>query len=321
VFVGSSREITIIREKAGRIASSPTTVLLQGATGTGKEVLARFIHDNSLHAQGPFVKIDCSTLPRTLMESELFGYEAGAFTGAQKRKTGLLEQANKGTLFLDELGNLTPDAQVKLLQFLQDQTLTRVGGSAAVKVNTRVIAASNQDLERMVKQGLFREDLYYRIAVVTFFIPPLKDRMDDLAELAHHFLEQFGRSYSKSITGFSPSAMKKLYAYAWPGNIRELRNAMEQAVLFCDGREIQPEHLAVRAEGQAALKAEPADKRCKITLSAEETKGLLKEHDGRINKAARAIGVTRRALYYFMGKLKINPNDFRKKPHRRQRKE
>jgi DNA-binding NtrC family response regulator len=327
VFVGASREIAIIKEKAKRIAASPTTILLQGATGTGKEVLARFIHDNSHHAQGPFVKIDCSTLPKTLMESELFGHEAGAFTGAQKRKSGLLEQANKGTLFLDELNNLTMDTQVKLLQFLQDQTITRVGGSAPVKVNTRVIAASNQDLEQMVKQGLFREDLYYRIAVVTFSIPPLRLRMDDLAELAHHFLEQFGRSYHKNIHGFSPAAMKKMFSYEWPGNIRELRNAVEQAVLFCDSDQIQPEHIAVRPEGRTQARMDTAsgadseDKRCKIMLTAEETKELLNRYHGQIIKAARAVNVTRRALYYYMKKLGLNPNDFRKKPHNRKRRE
>jgi hypothetical protein len=237
-FIGSSAEITRIKDKARVIADSNATILIQGATGTGKEVLARHIHAQSLFKKGPFIKVDCSTLPRELMESELFGYEKGSFTGAAQRKIGMIEQANRGTLFLDEVANLTLEAQAKLLQFLQDFSFVRIGGQRQIQLNLRVIAASNIELKDLVQQGLFREDLFYRLYVVAINLPELRKRKEDILPLCNHFLSHFSLTANKNIKGLSAGALKKLYEFPWPGNVRELKNVIQQAVIFCTGEEI-----------------------------------------------------------------------------------
>jgi transcriptional regulator with PAS, ATPase and Fis domain len=317
-FVGSGKAVTLVKETAARVAGSKTTVLIQGATGTGKEVLAKYIHDTSDAARGPFIKVDCSTLPRTLMESELFGHEKGAFTGAVERKTGLFERAEGGTIFLDEVNNLTPETQVKLLQFLNDFTIVRVGGQKPLKLNVRLVAASGADLKAMVQRGFFREDLYFRIAVVLVSMPLLRERLEDLPELCQYFLDIFGKAKNKRIARIAPAAFKKMYAYAWPGNVRELKNVIERAVVFCDEKEIGETHIVFGAEDLASIAKEPPGRKPRepITLGRDEVLDLLEKHRWVVQKAAQELGVTKRALYYHFRKIGLSPNAMRKNPHR-----
>jgi Nif-specific regulatory protein len=324
-FIGASPEMAGIREKAAVVADSGATVLIQGPTGTGKEVLARYIHEKSPFRKGPFVKVDCSTLPRELMESELFGHEKGAFTGAVDRKIGRMEQADKGTLFLDEVGNLTPEAQAKLLQFLQDLTISRVGGQKSIRLDLRVIAASNLNLEDLVKRGTFREDLFYRLYVVAIYLPPLKERREDIPALCDHFLRMFSSAAGKNIARLSSAAFKKVYDYEWPGNIRELKNAIQRAVLFCELGEITedliqtgPPGSAVPA-GNARFSEKPVNARQdrEYHFFREITGGnlmaLLSKHRGNVLKMARELGVTSRALYYQFKRNNIDPGQYRLK--------
>jgi DNA-binding NtrC family response regulator len=265
--------------------------------------------------------VDCSTLPPTLMESELFGHEKGAFTGAFQRKIGLFEQANGGTLFLDEVNNLTPETQVKLLQFLNDFTISRVGGSQPVKLNLRLIAASGKDLKAMVRQGQFREDLYYRIAVVPISMPVLRERLEDLPELCQYFMDLFNKVKNKRIRKISSDAFKKMYAHAWPGNVRELKNVMERAVLFCDGPEVLKSHIVFGtgedAERLAGTGGEKGRKdRQPVDAGRAEILAALKKHKGVVKKVAAEFNVSLRAVYYHFRKLGITPNDFRRNPYR-----
>jgi DNA-binding NtrC family response regulator len=245
-IIGSSEALRKALEIAAIVARSPdTTALILGESGTGKEVIARFIHQQSARAKGPFITVNCGAIPRELAESELFGYERGAFTGAtDKVRQGRFEQAHRGTILLDEVGELSPEMQVKLLRVLQERKFYRLGGSKEISVDVRVIAATNRDLEKLVEEGKFREDLYYRLNVATIYLPPLRERKEDIPLLAAAFIKEFNAKFGKAIEGFEPQAAELLQQYHWKGNIRELRNVIERAVLLSSGPVITREQLS-----------------------------------------------------------------------------
>jgi two-component system response regulator AtoC len=232
-------------------ASEATTILIQGESGTGKDLIAKTIHYESARQNGPFVAINCSAIPETLMEAELFGHEKGAFTDAKALKKGLFETANGGTLFLDEIGELSPLLQAKLLRVLEDQVIRRIGGVRDMQVDVRVIAASNRDLEKAVREGHFRQDLYYRLAIIAIFIPPLRERTEDILPLLDFFIDWYNRKFKKSIRGISPEARRLLLAHNWPGNVRELKNSIERAMILEDESTLTPRYLPF-AVGEAA---------------------------------------------------------------------
>ncbi len=242
-IVGQSKEMRQIAQLVTKVAQGNATVLIQGKSGTGKEVVANAIHQQSQRAKSPFTVINCAAIPADLLESELFGFEAGAFTGAQRRKKGLLEVADKGTLFLDEIGEMKPETQVKILRVIETKTLRRVGGTTDIKVDVRFIAATNRDLRTAVKEGTFREDLYYRLQVVVIDLPPLRERMQDMELFIAAFIDEFNRAMGKNTEKVSDEALEPMRRYHWPGNIRELRNVIERGMVLCDGREIQLAHL------------------------------------------------------------------------------
>ena len=235
-IVGTSQSLTTVKALLRRIASSPaSTVLLAGESGTGKDLAAKVIHYNSSRATRPFMNITCSALPDTLLESELFGHERGAFTGADRQKRGLLETADGGTVFLDEIGEMVAALQAKLLRFLEEKTFKRVGGAVDIRVDVRVVAATNRNLQEEVRAGKFREDLFYRLNVLPILLPPLRERADDIPLLLDFYIDTYNTEFKKKVRGVTSEAMKRLQAYAWPGNIRELRNAVERAMLLSDG--------------------------------------------------------------------------------------
>lgn len=246
-IIGNSASIKKLQEMIRQIAPTDATVLLQGESGVGKEIFASAIHQNSMRSLGPFVKVHCGALPENLLESELFGHEKGAFTGATARRKGRFELANDGTIFLDEIGDISPAVQIKLLRVLQEREFERVGGEETIKTNIRIISATNKNLKQAVQDRLFREDLYYRLNVVELTIPPLRERKEDIPLLADFFLKNFSKKYSKQIDSVDTKAMKKLLTYSWPGNIRELQNSIETAVVLSKDKEITihvlPAHL------------------------------------------------------------------------------
>jgi nitrogen regulation protein NR(I) len=233
-IVGKSQAMLDIYKQIGKVASTDVTVLIRGESGTGKELIARAIYHYSKRANMPFLAINCSAIPENLLESELFGYEKGAFTGADFRRIGKFEQCNGGTIFLDEIGDMPLSLQSKLLRVLQDGTFQRLGGTEEIKTDVRLIAATNKNLEEMVKSNTFREDLYYRINVVTINVPPLRERKEDIKELVHYFIQRFNRTLGKNIKGLTSDVMKRLEDYAWPGNVRELENVIQKAMVFCN---------------------------------------------------------------------------------------
>ncbi len=240
---GNSKAMQIVLEQARRAAQVSASVLITGETGTGKEVLARYIHKSGPRSNKPFIPVNCAAVQDTMLEAELFGYEAGAFTGATKRKPGLMEIADGGILFLDEISSLPLDMQAKLLRALEERTIRRMGGTKWIKVDIQILAATNRPLKKMIEEGRFREDLYYRLKVVDLHLPPLRERKDDIPTLIGHFIRRLNPQMGKQITDISPQAMAALKAYNWPGNIRELRNALERAMLFCDTNRIELQHL------------------------------------------------------------------------------
>jgi Nif-specific regulatory protein len=311
-FIGTSPAAVAVKEKAARAAATRSTVLLQGETGAGKEVLARFIHLNSARNKRPFIKVDCSTIPKTLLESQLFGHEKGAFTGATEKRKGYFQQADRGTLFLDEIGNLTFEAQAKLLQFVQDRTVVPVGAEQPVHLDIRLLSASNVPLYDLVKQGKFRADLFYRLDVVTVDLPRLSERIEDIPGLCGHFLDGFNAIHNKNIRDLSPEAYKKLFEYPWPGNIRELRNTLERAVVFCDGSILDSEHISFRP---AAVFPTGRGKNRNALADVEENElgRLYKRHRGVMSKVARELHVSPRALYYRMKKIRLAVKKLRNK--------
>ncbi len=312
-FIATSSRMQEVLEMINRVAGSPATVLLRGESGTGKTLIARLIHYNSPRAEGPFVTVPCTAIPETLLESELFGYERGAFTGAQARKIGLMEKAHGGTLFLDEIGDLPLPIQAKLLHALQEKEFYRLGGTEPVKVDVRIIAATNRNLENLVEKGLFREDLYYRLSVFPIYIPPLRERPTDIIPLAEYFLDKYCQRYQKKIKRLSSPAIDLLMQYHWPGNVRELENAMERAVLICDEEVIRSYHLppslqtARSSDTPSRLTLPEAVKKVEKELIVE----ALKETRGNQSKAARLLGTTLRVLNYKIRKYGIDPKLFR----------
>lgn len=306
--VGNSTSWRQALTEATQVAETETTVLLQGESGTGKEVLARFIHRASPRRDGPFVALNCAALPEHLLEAELFGYERGAFTGATQSKPGRLEQAAAGVLFLDEVAEMSVSAQAKFLRVLQEHEFQRLGGTRVLKTDTRIVAATNRDLQKAIERGHFREDLYYRLNVFAIQLPPLRERRDDVLPLTDAFLQEIGRSIGRPPAGVSKQARQALLDYHWPGNVRELRNVLERAAILCDGGLVAAEHLALRpsstaplpAAALAAATAAPAGPAAPGDLkSMERTLIVQALAEARNNKsgAARALGLTRAQLY------------------------
>ena len=278
-----------------RVAPTNVTVLLLGESGTGKELLARAVHELSPRAALPFVAINCGAIPETLLESELFGYERGAFTGAVKQSIGRIESANRGTLFLDEIGDLPPPLQVKLLRFLQEQTVERLGGRAPIAVDVRVVSATNVALEQRMERGLFRADLFYRLNAVSVRIPPLRERPGDALLLARYFLNRFNREMNRSLRGFSEAAVAALGAHGWPGNVRELENRMKRAVVMADGKLVDAPDLELLApEGEAPdfdLRA------ARLRAERQILQRALAHSNNRLAAAAKLMGISRPTLY------------------------
>jgi Nif-specific regulatory protein len=299
-IIGTSGPTRQMYEQVAQVAQTNTTVLIRGESGTGKELIAHAIHYNSLRAKKPFIKVSCAALPDTLIESELFGYEKGAFTGAAARKKGRFEMAEGGTLFLDEIGDVNLGTQVKLLRVLQEREFERVGGTETVKANVRLIAATNKDMEKAIAEGSFREDLYYRLNVFTIFVPPLRERKADLLLLADHFLDKFSREHNKVIKRISTPAIDMLTAYHWPGNVRELENALERAVLVCDGAVVHGHHLppSLQTADSSGTVTRVSLKDAVAAYERDLILDALKTTRGNRAKAARLLDTTERILNY-----------------------
>ncbi|NOT26047.1 MAG: sigma 54-interacting transcriptional regulator [Acidobacteria bacterium] len=312
-IIGTSGPTRQMYEQVAQVAQTNTTVLIRGESGTGKELIAHAIHYNSLRAKKPFVKVSCAALPDTLIESELFGYEKGAFTGAAARKKGRFEMAEGGTLFLDEIGDINLSTQVKLLRVLQEREFERLGGTDTVRVNVRMIAATNKDMEKAIADGSFREDLYYRLNVFTIFVPPLRDRKADMLLLADHFLEKFSREHGKVIKRISTPAIDMLMSYHWPGNVRELENALERAVLVCDGAVIHGHHLppSLQTADASGTVTRVALKDAVAAFERDLILDALKTTRGNRAKAARMLDTTERILNYKVRGHGVDPRRFR----------
>jgi transcriptional regulator with GAF, ATPase, and Fis domain len=298
--LGRSRSWNDVLAQAGKVAPTDTTVLLSGESGTGKEVVARFIHRRSARRDGPFVALNCAALPEQLLESELFGHEKGAFTGAVSARPGKIEQATGGVLFLDEVGEMSPAVQAKFLRVLQEREYQRLGGAKTLKAEARVLAATNRDLKAAIAKGAFREDLYYRLAVFDIALPPLRERPDDIPLLVDAFLEEIGRAMGRPALGIADEALEKLRSYRWPGNVRELRNALERAVILCEGGTVTSDHLPLDIASTAASAPPDTGAAAAVTLDAAEREMIVRAlARARNNKseAARLLGLSRGALY------------------------
>jgi Nif-specific regulatory protein len=312
-IVGTSKEMRDVYEQIAQVAPSGATVLIRGESGTGKELVAHAIHYNSPRSSKPFVKVNCAALPESLIESELFGHEKGAFTGAVTRKRGRFELAEGGTLFLDEIGDLSPAMQVKLLRALQEREFERVGGTETIKVNVRLITATNVDLEQAVSDGRFRSDLYYRLNVFSIYLPPLRERKTDILLLADHFLEKYGRQNGKRIKRISTPAIDMLMSYHWPGNVRELENLVERATLVCEGNVIHGYHLPPTlqtAEGSGTVTKMSLDQAVGA-FEKDLIQDALKTTRGNRARAARLLDTTERILGYKVKKYEIDCRRFR----------
>ncbi|WP_413587225.1 sigma-54-dependent transcriptional regulator [Bdellovibrio sp. HCB274] len=319
-FVGSSQKMKEVFNLIYRLCKVDTTVLIRGENGTGKELVARAIHFNSPRKSGSFVAINCGAIPESLMESELFGHEKGAFTGAIERKIGKFQMANNGTLFLDEIGELRPDMQVKLLRVLQEKKFTPVGSNREVKTNTRIIAATNRNLEKMMADGTFREDLFYRLNVMPIFLPPLRERTDDIHALAQHFIKKFARQHGRTISGIANEALDMLKSYRWPGNIRELENVIERAFIVENSQNITldslPENLKLAPKESSEKTANvgysgPLDfDAFKEGMEKEFIVSALKANQGRINQTVAQANIPKNTLLRKIRKYGINVKDF-----------
>ena len=323
--VGRSPAMTQVFELVKKAARSEANILVLGESGTGKELIARAIHANSPRASGPFVPVDCASLPEQLLESELFGHEKGAFTGAVRTKTGLVEAAHRGTLFLDEIGDLPASLQVKLLRALQERQIRRVGGTGLVDVDVRVVSATNRNLAEAIAKGQFREELYYRINVIAIRLPPLRDRAGDVRLLAHTFLKRYGQ---ERVTGLDEAAAEALDRYPWPGNVRELQNVIERACALADGQKVTvkdlPEHVLHAGARPAAPEAgvpgagpgpelgsgadltlKAAKEQWLQVLEVSYLRDLLARHDGNVSSAAKAAGIDRKTFHRLINKYDL----------------
>src|SRR5208283_187772 len=333
--IGVSRKITELMKFVYKVASSAaTTILIQGESGTGKDLVAKAIHYRSSRSERPFIAINCSAIPETLMEAELFGHEKGAFTDAKAMKKGLFEAADGGTLFLDEIGELSPLLQAKLLRVLEDQVIRRIGGVRDIQVEVRVIAASNRDLEREVREGRFRQDLYYRLAIISIFLPPLRERKEDIQPLVEFFLGHYNRKFRKSVQGISEETRRLLLNYDWPGNVRELKNALERAMILEDGNLLRPDDLpfsvasgrsnAIVEDNHSSVAPEaaavPGRRRLPPLFIPEGGTSLedvehalvelaLQQSHGNQIKAAKLLSISRDALRYKMKKFGLSHSE------------
>jgi Nif-specific regulatory protein len=312
-IVGGSRAMQHVYEQVAQVAASNTTVLLRGESGTGKELVAHALHYSSPRARKSFVKVSCAALPETLIESELFGYEPGAFTDARSQKKGRFELADGGTLFLDEIGDLSPSIQIKLLRVLQEREIERLGSVESIAVNVRVVAATNKDLEEAVRRGEFREDLYYRLNVFGIYLPPLRERKTDIPLLADHFVEKYAADQAKDVRRIATSAIDLLMSYHWPGNVRELENSIERAVLLCEGGAIHAHHLPPSLQTAEVSGTLPRQS-LKDALDAHEKDlvlDALKSARGNRARAARLLHTTERVIGYAVRKHGLDPKRFR----------
>ena len=312
-IVGTCGVMQEMYEQISQVAPTNTTVLLRGESGTGKELIAHAIHYNSLRAKKPFIKVSCAALPQDLIESELFGYEKGAFTGAYTSKKGRFELAEGGTLFLDEIGELNLTTQVKLLRVLQEREFERLGGTQTIHSNVRLVTATNKQLEKAIATGDFREDLYYRLNVFAIFVPPLRERKPDILQLANHFLEKYARQHRKNVKRISTPAIDMLMCYHWPGNVRELENAIERAVVVCNAQVLHASHLPATLQ-TAEASGTTIDLSLTDALDAFEKDILqdaLKSARGNRAKAARLLSTTARIFNYKVRKYKIDWKRFR----------
>jgi Nif-specific regulatory protein len=312
-LIGTSGAMREVFEQVTRVAGVQTTVLIRGESGTGKELIAHAIHYNSSRAEQPFIKVNCGALPETLIESELFGYEPGAFTDARSQKKGRFELAHGGTLFLDEVGELSQATQVKLLRVLQEQEFERLGGVQPIKVSVRVVAATNKDLEAGMQAGTFREDLYYRLNVFSIFMPPLRDRKPDILHLADHFLEKYSAAAGKSVRRISTPALDLLVSYHWPGNVRELENCVERAVLLSTGGVVHAHDLPPTLQTAEVSGTDPRTS-LDFAVGAYEKDLIvdgLKSARGNQAEAARLLQTTSRILGYKIKKYRIDCARFR----------
>jgi len=306
-IVGNSPPMAAIKALLARVASSPaSTVLLNGETGTGKDLAAKAIHYNSDRANRQFVNITCSAIPEQLLESELFGHERGAFTDARQQKRGLFEMADGGTVFLDEIGEMTPGLQAKLLRFLEERTFKRVGGLADLRVDVRVIAATHRDLEQLVQEGKFREDLFYRLQVMPIVLPALRERRGDIPLLVNYFVDRFNREFKKKVTHVSAAAMKVLEEYGWPGNIRELRNAIERSMLLIDGHTLEPSHLTMLARTVSNARFQLPPEGVKLEeLERQLLVQALERSGGNQTQAGELLGINRDQVRYRIEKFSL----------------
>ncbi len=309
-IIGKSKKMQEVFSLIEKVSPSNSTVVIYGGSGTGKELVAKAIHYHSPRAEQPFIPFNCGTIPETLVESELFGHTKGAFTGAVQSKKGLFEEADAGTVFLDEISTLSPAVQVKLLRVLQEKELMRVGGTERIKIDIRMIAATNEDLENNVKKGKFREDLFYRLHVFPIFLPDLKDRREDIPLLAYHFLDLYSKETKKQIKGISKEAMKILLEHDWPGNVRELENAIERAVIIAEQDYLTPDDLPknLREGFSDIIKKGVKEYKSLDDIKAEYITEILKATEGNKKTAAEILKVNPRTLYRFekRGKLRLD---------------
>ncbi len=319
-IIGNSAPLLDVFETIRKVAPSEANILISGESGTGKELIARSIHANSRRFNQSFVPVDCASLPETLLESELFGHEKGAFTGAHTERPGLFEFANHGTVFLDEIGELATTIQAKLLRVLQEHKVRRLGGRQEIDIDIRVISASNRDLDAAVAKKDFRDDLFYRLNVVSVKLPPLRERLGDIPLLANHFLHEFGKSMIRPVTKISPETMVCLERYQWPGNVRELQNVIERALSMCESDFISgvdlPEHIRdIKVSAGVDPSSLPLREARRLWLEPMEREyfeGLLSRHGGNISEAARAAEVDRQTIYRMLKKYDIRSFDERK---------
>jgi Nif-specific regulatory protein len=311
-IIGNSNKMREVLQMISQVSFSSATVLIRGESGTGKELVANAIHYNSERHHKPFIKINCAAIPENLIESELFGHEKGAFTGAVHLKKGKFEIADQGTIFLDEIGNMAPGAQVKLLRVLQEKEFERVGGYKPIKADVRIVAATNANLEEMVQQGRFRDDLYFRLNVFPIYIPSLRMRKTDIILLADHFLEKYRREHGKDIKRITTPAIDMMMEYHWPGNVRELENCIERAVILCNEGAVHSYHLPATLQTGTHSKTLPLSLETAVAaLEKEILMDALKNTRGNIKKAARLIQITVRIFSYKAARYKIDYKDFR----------